>query len=96
MKSASEKFFILLAGLVVVLTAGCAQVAHKVDILYSPLTKYRGGTGTLELVNSDGKRESGTDSSIRWALGQIKDSEGVVTGDIISAIQPQDVVVDAF
>lgn len=65
-------------------------------MLYSPLVKYRGGTGALELVNTDGNRGSGYDSSIRWAPGQIKDYKGVVTGDIISAIRPQDVVVDAF
>lgn len=87
---------ITLFGLVVLFSAGCAQVAHKVDILYSPLSKYRGGTGSLELVNSDVKGGNGNDSSIRWALGQIKNSEGVVTGDIISTIRPQDVIVDAF
>ena len=96
MNRVSEITLITLIGILVLFSAGCAQVTHKVDILYSPLAKYRGGTGSLELVNTDGKLENGIDSSIRWALGQIKNSDGAVTGEIISTIRPQDAVIDAF
>ena len=96
MYRASANITTLLMGLVVVLTAGCAQVAHKVDVLYSPLATYRGGTGSLELVVDDKMRESDSGPSIRWVLGQIKNTEGVATGEIISTIRPQDVFADAF
>ena len=94
MTRASAKIVILLIGLLTVLTAGCVQVAHKVDVLYTPLATYRGGTGPLELVVAKPDK-SGPSPSIRWVLGQIKNSEGIVTGDIISSICPQDVFTDA-
>ncbi|GAC1451374.1 MAG: hypothetical protein PVSMB11_12440 [Desulfuromonadaceae bacterium] len=95
MNRASAKIVILLMGLVTVLTAGCAQVAHKVDVLYTPLATYRGGNGPLELVVND-KDKSDPSPSIRWVLGQIKNTEGVVTEDIISTIRPHDVLANAF
>lgn len=83
-------------GLLTVLTTGCAQVAHKVDVLYSPLATYRGGTGPLELVVINARQDNVSDPSIRWALGKIKNAEGGVSGEIISTIRPQDVFADAF
>lgn len=96
MNRAFAKVVILIVGLIVVLTAGCSQVAHKVDVRYTPLATYIGGTGPLELVTSDARPDRDLDPSIRWVLGQIKNSDGVVAGDIISTIRPQDIVVDAF
>lgn len=96
MNRASEKIVILLLGLLAVLTSGCAQVTHKVDVLYTPLATYRGGSGPLEVVVSDARRNLDSDNSIRWALGTIKNTHGVVTGEIVSAIHPQDVLTDAF
>jgi hypothetical protein len=83
-------------GLISAFTAGCAQVAHKVDVLYSPQATYRGGTGSLELATADSTRDSRSGPSIRWVLGQIKDTEGGATGEIISSIRPQDLIADAF
>lgn len=96
MHRVSTMISICLIGLSVLLSAGCAQVAHKVDVLYAPIATYRGGTGALELVNSDDRRDSSSEPALRWVLGQIKDSEGVASGDIISSIRPQDVIADAF
>jgi hypothetical protein len=96
MNRVSAKFVILIMGLISVFTAGCAQVAHKVDVLYSPLATYRGGTGSLELATVDSARDGRSGPSIRWVLGQIKDTEGAATGEIISSIRPQDVITDAF
>lgn len=65
MNSAAAKTSILLSMLLVLLsTAGCAQVAYKVDVLYSPLTTYRGGTGNLDLVAKKGQRTSSNDPRI--------------------------------
>lgn len=96
MNRASANIITLLMGFVVVLTTGCAQVAHKVDVLYSPLATYRGGTGSLQLVADDKVRESDAGPSIRWVLGQIKNDEGDTTGEIISTIRPQEIFTDAF
>lgn len=96
MDKISAKIIILFMGLLAVLTAGCAQVAHKVDVVYTPTSTYRGGTGPLKLVVNNATQDSGSDSLARWLLGQIKDSDGIVTGDIISEIRPQNVLADAF
>lgn len=96
MTRATAKIVILLIGLVAVLTTGCAQVAHKVDVLYTPLATYRGGNGPLELAVSDSRRDNYSNNSIRWVLGTIKNDDGIVTGEIVSTIRPQDVLTDAF
>jgi hypothetical protein len=96
MNRASANIITMLMGFFVVLTAGCAQVAHKVDVLYSPLATYRGGTGSLQLVVYDKVREGDSGPSIRWVLGQIKNAEGDNTGEIISTTRPQHVFADAF
>ena len=87
------RFFVLLA---VLTSSGCAQVAQKVDVLYSPLATFRGGTGTLEIVNLNAQRTSSTDPSLRWVIGQIMDSEGVPVNEVISSIPPYEVITDAF
>ncbi|HEY3309938.1 MAG TPA: hypothetical protein VGJ93_15910 [Desulfuromonadaceae bacterium] len=87
------RFIVLLA---VIISSGCTQVAHRVDLLYSPLSTYRGGTGKLEIVDINAQRTSSTDPSIRWVLGQIKDSEGVAVAEVISGIPPYEVITDAF
>ena len=97
MKHVSSKYVTLVMSVFVVLASGCAQVAHKVDVLYSPQATYRGGTGTLELATADSaKGNKNTEPSMRWVVGHIKNDEGGVTGEIISPVRPQDVVSDAF
>lgn len=96
MNKVSVKIVTLLIGVLAILTAGCVQVAHKVDVLYSPTATYRGGTGTLELVTTASTRDSGSEPSIRWVLGQINNTDGAATGEIISSMRPQDVITDAF
>ena len=83
-------------GLLVFFTAGCAQVVRKVDVLYSPLGTYRGGSGPLELVTHDSPRDSGSEPSIRWVLGKISNTEDVATGEIVSSMHPRDIISDAF
>lgn len=96
MNRITVKAVTLLMGLLVFLTAGCAQVAHKVDVMYFPQATYRGGNGPLELVTVDSTRDSGSEPSIRWVLGKISNSEGVTTGEIITSMHPRDIISDAF
>jgi hypothetical protein len=96
MNRSYDKIAFFLMGLLVIFTVGCAHVAHKVDLMYSPLATYRGGTGSLELVNSDTTQVDGSNPSIRWLLGQIKNTEGVATGEIVSPVRPQDILTDAL
>jgi hypothetical protein len=96
MNRISTAIISLLTGIAVVATSGCAQVTHKIDVLYTPQATYRGGTGSLDLATVDSARDSRSEPSIRWVLGQIKNTEGGVTGEIISSIRSQDIITDAF
>lgn len=96
MSKISIKIVILLMGALVFMTAGCVQVAHKVDVLYSPLATFRGGTGPLELVIVETVRSGDTEPAPRWVIGKIKTTDGDVTGEVISSLHPQDVMADAF
>ena len=50
----------------------------------------------MEIINRDTTQANGSSPSIRWLLGQIKNTEGVATGEIISTIRPQDILADAL
>jgi len=79
------------------LPAGCMPTAHKVDVLYNPLAVYRGGSGRVTLVTEVARQEQqASNPAIRWVLGQIKDSDGAVRGDVISDYSPQSVIADAM
>jgi hypothetical protein len=76
---------------------GCMPTAHKVDVLYNPLAMYRGGSGQVTLVAKVAHQEQqASNPAIRWVLGQIKDSDGAVRGDVISDYSPQSVIADAM
>lgn len=88
----------VLSGLATALMlTGCMPTAHKVDVLYNPLAVYRGGSGQVTLVTEVAHQEQqASNPSIRWVLGQIKDSDGAVRGDVISDYSPQNVIADAM
>lgn len=96
MKRISAKIIALLIGLSVSLLSGCAQVARTVDVLYAPQALYGGGSGTLELVTGDSGPSGGNGPAVRWVLGNITDSTGAATGEIITSMRPNDVIADAF
>lgn len=96
MNKVLSKFVLLGLATALVLT-GCMPTAHKVDVLYNPLAVYRGGSGQVTLVAETAHQEQqASNPAIRWVLGQIKDSDGAVRGDVISDYSPQSVIADAM
>lgn len=96
MNKVLSKFVLLGLATALVLT-GCMPTAHKVDVLYNPLAVYRGGSGEVTLVAETAHQEQqASNPAIRWVLGQIKDSDGAVRGDVISDYSPQSVIADAM
>ncbi|KAA0891584.1 hypothetical protein [Oryzomonas rubra] len=89
--------FVVLGLAAALLLTGCMPTAHKVDVLYNPLAVYRGGSGQVTLVAEAAHQEQqASNPAIRWVLGQIKDSDGAVRGDVISDYSPQSVIADAM
>lgn len=75
--------------------SGCAATT-PVSILYSPSAEARNGSGSLFLKSaSDSTADKGGDS-VRWVIGKRKDSDGRVTGDILSVNSSGDMVLDAL
>ncbi|KAB0672055.1 hypothetical protein F6V30_05640 [Oryzomonas sagensis] len=96
MNKVLSKFILPGLAAALVLT-GCMPTAHKVDVLYNPLAVYRGGSGQVTLVAEAAHQEQqASNPAIRWVLGQIKDSDGAVRGDVISDYSPQSVIADAM
>ncbi len=85
------------AGLVflVSILAGCAT-DRKITLLYQPSVFTTGGSGTLYLAASGARPGSGKAGSVRWVIGKVKNSEGDTVGDVLTAIAPADLVLDAF
>jgi hypothetical protein len=86
---------------VVVLTlcmggAGCATTSNPVSILYSPFAEVKGGSGNLFLKIASGHTVRNNADSERWVIGKQKDSEGTVTGEILSTSSEEDMMLDAI
>ncbi|TWJ14021.1 hypothetical protein [Geobacter argillaceus] len=75
--------------------SGCAATA-PVSILYSPSVEARGGSGSLLLKSASYHAASSGENSTRWVIGKRKDSDGRVTGEILSVNSPDDMVLDAL
>lgn len=75
--------------------SGCAATT-PVSILYSPSVEARGGSGSLLLESASYNAASSGENSVRWVIGKRKDSDGRVTGEILSVNSPDDMVLDAL
>jgi hypothetical protein len=85
----------LLIPVIILLLSGCAAVDQRVNFLYQPTGFGRGGSGDLYLSASD-QSSSGKAAPVQWVIGEIKNSNGDNSGNIISARSPMDIVMDAF
>jgi hypothetical protein len=75
------------------LTMECATANLKVTVLYQPVVHDGTGAGELYLAGAGG---SASPAGVQWILGTVKDSDGEPRGDIVSPIDPADLVMDAF
>ena len=76
--------------------SGCATTTIPVSILYSPSVEARGGSGNLFLKSGTGNTAISNADNVRWVIGKRKDSDGMVTGEILSVSSAGDIVLDAL
>ena len=75
---------------------GCATTSNPVSVLYSPSVKARGGSGDLFLKISSNTTSKSNSDSVRWIIGRQRDSDGMVTGEILSVSSAEDMTLDAM
>jgi hypothetical protein len=85
----------VLLALCVAVFSGCATTYNPVSIWYSPATEARGGSGSVFLKVDSSRAEKNPGDQIRWAIGKQKDSDGMVTGEILSQRSEADMMLDA-
>ena len=78
------------------LLGGCATTTVPVSFLYSPSGTVHGGTGDVFLKTSAAESPASDPKNIRYLLGHQKDSDGAVTGEIVSQYSAEDMVLDAL
>lgn len=81
-----------ISSLSMVIFAGCATVPPPVSLLYSPSAVARGGAGILFLKASNKRQDQG----IRFVIGQQMDSNGTLTGEVLSVNSQEDMMLDAL
>jgi len=89
--------FLLIACAFAAVLPGCATTTNdrRVDILYQPAANATGGSGTINLVQG-GRSASQQATNIQWVLGQLTDSDGKKTGNVVTSIAPASLAMDAL
>ena len=76
--------------------AGCAAADRKVTMLYRPAVDASGGSGELYLSSSAGGTGIDENAPVQWIVGSVRETSGEKTGEIVSRIPPQQLVLDAL
>jgi hypothetical protein len=78
------------------LLVGCATTTLPVSFLYAPSKSVGGGTGDVFLKTSTAEAPANGSNDIRFVVGHQKNSDGAVTGEIVSRYSAEDMVLDAL
>lgn len=76
--------------------AGCAGTPAPVSFVYAPSTEAKGGSGVLFLKSASCGGAAVSPDKLRWVIGKRKDSDGKETGEILSTLSAEDMVLDAL
>ncbi|MDD2500116.1 MAG: hypothetical protein PHN92_04775 [Geobacter sp.] len=82
--------------LLVALLAGCATSDLQLKPSYQPVTEAKGPGGSLVLASSLDGTVPGVGERIQWILGEVKDTDGKVKGNVTSPTAPSALVRDAL
>jgi len=82
--------------LLLVLLAGCATSDLQLKPSYQPVNEAKGPGGSLVLASSLEGTVPGVGERIQWILGEVKDTDGKVKGNVTSPTAPSALVRDAL
>lgn len=87
----------VLAILMFALVTGCASVNQKISLLYEPVGKARGGSGTIYLAGTgNNQHKNDLAENVRWVIGSVHDKEGSTIGEVSSPQSAEDILLDAL
>ena len=78
------------------LLAGCAGAPAPVSFVYAPSMEAKGGSGELFLKSASCGGAPVSPGKLRWVVGTRKNSDGKETGEILSTLSAEDMVLDAL
>jgi len=82
--------------LLLVLLAGCATSDLQLKPSYQPVNEAKGPGGSLVLASSLEGTVPGVGERIQWILGEVKDTDGKVKGNVTSPTAPTALLRDAL
>lgn len=82
--------------LLIVLLSGCATADLQLKPSYQPVGVTKGPGGALVLASALEGTVPGAGERIQWVLGEVKDTDGKIKGNITSATAPTALVRDAL
>jgi hypothetical protein len=65
------------------------------SILYTPSAEVRGGSGDLYLKITGGHPDRNNSGKVLWVIGKRENSEGAVTGEMLSTSSEENMMLDA-
>ncbi len=78
------------------LLTGCATSDIQLKPIYQPVGESGGGSGTLILASTLEGTVPGVGERIQWILGEVKDTDGKVKGNVTSSTAPSALLRDAL
>jgi hypothetical protein len=85
----------LLALFAAVVFQGCAHGDKRVNIVYQPVAKARGGSGIVYLVQGV-KQPPAQAPAVQWVLGDVTNGDREILGKVRTDIPPAGLVLDAL
>ncbi|MBJ6727257.1 YajG family lipoprotein [Geomesophilobacter sediminis] len=85
----------LLLLVTVIAVTGCASVDQHVTTTYAPASGVVGGSGVI-YVTASGRPERPRDAHVEWVVGQVKNDSGEKTGEILSRLPPEELLMQAL
>jgi len=82
--------------MVITLLGGCATADLNFKPSYQPVGDSKGPGGQLILASTLKGTVAGVDERIQWILGEVKDTDGKVKGNVTSPTAPSALVRDAL
>jgi len=87
---------LVLPVMLIALLGGCATADLQLKPTYQPVGDSKGPGGQLVLASSLEGTVAGVGERIQWILGDVKDTNGKVTGNVTSPTAPTALVRDAL
>ncbi len=88
--------YLLACMIMLALLSGCATYDQNVTMLYQPAANAAGGSGEIYLASAGLRPGTSNADSVNWVIGKVQYNDWRQSGDVVSKISPNDMVLDAL